>query len=190
MLIITKNYYFVGPDNGVLLAAAKDDGIEAIIELENEMYFRKPVSASFHGRDIFMPVAAWLACGVPPYTFGKTLSIYDVRDSPISMYMHKTNDRCVKLRVVHIDKFGNVTLSHFYEEISKALKVSLGDKVTVYTQGVKAEARVERVFSVVEEGTLVLYENSFGLAELAVNKGSAQQVLKVSRRDYVEICRV
>ncbi|RLG79836.1 MAG: hypothetical protein DRO40_12130, partial [Thermoprotei archaeon] len=73
ILIVTKNYFFIGPDNGVLIAAGENDGIEQVLLLNKSEYFRNNVSATFPGRDIYTPVAAQLACGTPLQSLG-TLS--------------------------------------------------------------------------------------------------------------------
>jgi hypothetical protein len=189
LLIVTRNYYFIGPDNGLLTAAAEDDGIEAVIKIENELYFRKPVSASFHGRDIFMPTAAWLACGVAPDTFGSRQPIESIVRSSISMYISTISADCVEVRVLHIDKFGNVILSQRYDSLENALGIKLGDKVYVRYKGAEYEALVAKVFSVASEKQLVLYKNSFDFAELAVNRGSAKDLMGVRKGDSIIICR-
>ncbi len=189
ILIVTRNYYFIGPDNGVLTLAAKNDGIEAVIKLENEIYFRKPVSRSFHGRDIFMPVAAWLACGTPPESFGSLQPIDSIKELEAMLYIKKINSKCIELKAIHIDKFGNIMLSNMFNDVAKALGLDIGDRLYVYTNNARFEAVVREVFSLAREGELVLYENSFQLAELAINKGSAKDILKVNKRDTVKICK-
>ncbi|MEM0048067.1 MAG: SAM-dependent chlorinase/fluorinase [Ignisphaera sp.] len=189
LLIVTRNYYFIGPDNGVLVLAARDDGIEAVFALENDLYFRKPVSSSFHGRDIFTPVASWLACGTPPNSFGSPQPVDSLKEPGIAMKMKKIDERCLELEAIYIDKFGNVMLSAFFDDLSKALGLSLGDTVSIFIGNRRFEARVEKVFSVVKEGEIVLYKNSFHLAELAVNKGSAKNVLGIGKRDAIRICK-
>lgn len=189
LLIVTRNYYFIGPDNGVLTAAAEEDGIETVIKLENDVYFRKPISSSFHGRDIFTPVAAWLACGVEPRFFGSSQPIESIKRSAVSIYMSKVSPSCAELRVIYVDRFGNVMLSQYYDPLAKALDISIGEEVLIYSGEEAFKATVERVFSVVERGKLVLYKNSFGLAELAVNKGSAKELLNASRGQVVRLCK-
>jgi|UniRef100_A0A7J2U5U2 S-adenosylmethionine hydrolase len=189
LLMVTRNYYFVGPDNGVLTAAAEDDGIEAVINLENDLRFRKPVSSSFHGRDIFAPVAASLACGVEPELFGSRQPIESIKRSTVGIYMSKISLNCAELRVIYIDKFGNVMLSQYYNSIANALSISMGEEVSVYSGEKVFRAAAKKVFSIAKEGELVLYENSFGLAELAVNRGSAKELLNVTRGHVVKICK-
>ncbi|MCP4023068.1 MAG: SAM-dependent chlorinase/fluorinase [Desulfobacteraceae bacterium] len=105
--IKTKDYYFIGPDNGLLWQAAKANNIEKIIHLTNEAYFLNTISATFHGRDIFAPCAAHICCGVPVDDLGPPLQepvVYEF--SPIE---RKSN--ILILSIIHIDRFGNVTLN-------------------------------------------------------------------------------
>lgn len=189
LAIASRNYYFVGPDNGVLLPAAQDDGIELVVELSNPEYWRHPVSASFHGRDIFTPAAAWITLGVPLRALGRVLSFGELVKPGISLWARAVGS-CVELRVIHIDKFGNVILSQRFEDLAKTLGLELGSRVVVENErGQRFEARVLRVFSEAGRGELVLYRDSFDFAELAVNMGSARDLLEVCRGSKLSVCR-
>ncbi len=185
--IATRNYYFVGPDNGVLMPAAEDDGVERAVVLDNELYHRKPVSASFHGRDIFAPAGAWIACGIPIELLGTKIDPQTLAKLGMRIW-HRAVDNCIELEVLHIDKFGNVILSQRFSEVVKGLGLSIGSNVLIRLGSRVVSARVERVFSVAPPGSLVLYEDSFGFAELAVNLGSAEKLLNVSKGDRLLLC--
>lgn len=187
--IATRNYILIGPDNGVLIPAAKDDGIVEVRLLENEYYFRKPVSKSFHGRDIFMPVAAHIVCGAKFEDLGKSIDKESLVELDVGLGFLRIIDNCVQLKVVHVDKFGNLMLSTHFNQLKCSLNIDVGSTVNIYSQGRKFVAKVEEVFSITPKGTLTLYENSFGLAELAVNKGSAKDLLGISKGSMVTICR-
>ena len=102
--IQTKNYYFVGPDNGVLWQAAERDGITKIVTLENKKYFRKPVSSTFHGRDIFAPIAAALTKGYRPAGFGR-----EIKDFINPDFINPQVERgTIFGEILHIDSFGNL----------------------------------------------------------------------------------
>ncbi len=66
ILIVTRNYFFIGPNNGALITAAEGDDIEEVFVLDKYKYFRKPISETFQGRDMSSPIAAYLVCGVSP----------------------------------------------------------------------------------------------------------------------------
>ncbi len=188
LLVVSRNYYFVGPDNGVLIPAAEDDGIEFAISLENDVYFLKPISASFHGRDVFTPVAAWLCRGVAPTCFGPRVDVSSLVRPKTSVWMEALGS-CVRLRAIYIDRFGNIVLSQRFPEVVRVLGLSLGDRVIVICRDRRVEAVVSRVFSEVRPGTMVLYENSFGWSELAVYMGSAAEMLNAERGSIIDICR-
>lgn len=187
--IATTNYIFIGPDNGVLLPAAKNDGIVDIRIIENEQLFRKPVSKSFHGRDIFMPVAAHIVCGTRLESVGRSIGAESLSELDIGVgYIKKTQNNCVQLKAIYIDKFGNVILSSTFNQLKQTLNIDIGTIVRVYVNKREFLARVEEVFSITPKGTLVLYENSFGFAELSVNQGSAKRLLDVERKNNIVIC--
>lgn len=187
LLVVSRRYYFIGPDNGILMPAAKHDGIEKVHLIENDIYFRKPVSRSFHGRDVFAPIAARIACGLDPSHVGKEISMDGLIDIDIGFFMERKNG-CVKLKVVHIDKFGNIMLSQNFTDVIIALNAGVGDEVYVHASGATVKSKILEVFSKGMPGELVLYENSLQLAELAVNMGSAEKLLSVSDGDMIEIC--
>ncbi|MEM0065728.1 MAG: SAM-dependent chlorinase/fluorinase [Sulfolobales archaeon] len=186
--IASKNYYFVGPDNGILMMAAEEDGLESAVVLTREELFWKPVSRSFHGRDIFAPVAARIACGYDFRLLGEPVSPSDLARPKLRIGLEKAGD-CVKSWVIHVDRFGNVILSEKFKRIIELLGVGIGNKVRVVIGDHEFTAIVEKVFSVAPPGTLVLYENSFQLAELAVNLGSAERILHASKGDSLTLCK-
>jgi S-adenosylmethionine hydrolase len=185
--VVSRNYYFVGPDNGLLTPAADDDGVEYAVVLDREEFYRKPTSASFHGRDIFAPIAARIACGEPLESLGSRVNPSTLVALGTS-FGHRILEGCVELAVIHVDKFGNIILSDRFKNVREALNLGLRSKVEVRTRRRSATATVERVFSLAPPGALVLYENSFGYAELAVNRGSAERFLQVSKGDRILLC--
>ncbi len=187
IVIVSKRYYFIGPDNGVLTPAAKHDGVEKIYLIENDIYFRKPVSKSFHGRDIFAPVAARIVCGLEPSYVGREANFSELSNIDIELFMEK-RENCVVLKVIYVDKFGNVMLSHNFKNVVEALNVNIGDEVYIYTNSAAIKSKILEVFSHGAPKDLVLYENSLQLAELAVNLGSAQRLLNIDSGNMIEIC--
>ena len=99
----TLNHFFVGPDNGMLSWALAQEKIKAIRQLENRRYFLKPVSRTFHGRDIFAPVAAHLSRGLPWFRLGRELEDF------VRLPWPKATKRGAETRceAIYIDRFGN-----------------------------------------------------------------------------------
>jgi len=189
IVIKSRRYIFVGPDNGLLTLAAEDDGVEEVREIVNENLFRKPVSRSFHGRDIFAPVAAALACGTPLSEVGPQLDISTIVRSPIRVGFEEISEECIRLFVIYVDRFGNLILSDRFERIVDRLGVSIGEKILVKTETLERYATVAEVFSKASVGELVLYRNSFDMAELAVNQGSARRIMGLGVGDPVVLCK-
>jgi S-adenosyl-L-methionine hydrolase (adenosine-forming) len=167
---------FVCPDNGVLgfmLAAGQVNVLEAVT-LTNPAYQLSTISATFHGRDIFAPAAAYIADGIPLHRFGPS-AINLVR---LDFELKPKNGVC---RVVHIDRFGNLILSVMAQDIINPERVT-------FIVGDQAIESLSRTFADVPEGQLLAYVGSlYGHIEIAQRNGSAAQKLGVKVGDAVKI---
>ena len=92
------------------------------------------------------------------------------------------------MKVLYIDKYGNVKLSQYFERIVKELNLSIGDEVDVCSIYGCVKAYLVNDFSTSSPNTLVVYEDSFGFIEIAVNRGSANQLLGIDNNDLVKLC--
>lgn len=166
----------VGPDNGLLWPAAEAAaGVLDAVDISESGVRLEPVSATFHGRDIFCPVAAHLAAGRSLAEVGEPVD-------PEQLVRLEVPDPVVeagRLRatVMLVDRFGNLQLNCRDEE------VRFGDAVQVGGHRV----RYGRKFTDVEPGELVLYVDSSGFLALAVNEGSAADRLQVRPGEALEI---
>ncbi len=113
LAVQSGNYFFVGPDNGVLTAVW--DSNSRCVELTREKYFLKNVSATFHGRDIFAPVAARLAKGAPLKSFGRTVQDPQMLALPAPVWDGKT----MTGEIIYIDRFGNAITNISRDEIAQ-----------------------------------------------------------------------
>jgi len=173
----------VGPDNGLLtLAANRFGGVAEVVGLERSPLALQPRSASFHGRDVFAPVAAHLAAGTPLSEAGEPLDPGDlvVLDLPRAQ---ATEDGLVA-HVLHADRFGNVMLDAEPADLA-AGGLRPGTAVTV--NGVAAAHGT--TFADVPPGGLLLYEDSYGAMSLAINLGSAIDALGLEIYGRVQIAR-
>lgn len=156
---------FVGPDNGVLSLAADAAGIRRIVELTDERFFLHPRSRTFHGRDVFAPVAAALAIGTPPANLGQECTNLERLRLPEPT----TDGDVVRGEVLYVDHFGNL--------ISNLPPARFpGERFVVTVGGVRIGV-VSQAYASVTPGALVAVVDSFGLLEIAVRNGSAHQVL-------------
>jgi S-adenosyl-L-methionine hydrolase (adenosine-forming) len=177
--------FLVGPDNG-LLAPALDalGGASEAVDLSLSPVRLHPVSATFHGRDIFAPVAAHLAAGTPLGELGEAIDPGSLAPSPLPSPQIVPSG--VLAHVVAIDGFGNATLD-FRGERASETGLRPGRPVEVVAGGVVREVPFAVAFSDVAPGGLILYEDSYASLALAVNLGSAAADLGLAVGDEVTL---
>ncbi|HEY3304545.1 MAG TPA: SAM-dependent chlorinase/fluorinase [Candidatus Binatia bacterium] len=164
ILIESEGRFFIGPDNGVLTFAVRENTVGTIMELANESYHLKPKSATFHGRDVFAPVAAHLSLGAAVHKLGSKLKTYTRLDWPEVM---KTEDG-IQGEIIYIDNFGNLITNLSEQDLKslrrKKLAVSLAD-VTIH--GLASN------YAGAEKGDYAALINSWGLLEISCFNGRA-----------------
>jgi hypothetical protein len=186
----------VGPDNGLLLPAADRLGgvVEARALVERSPFLVGEMSASFHGRDVFAPVAARLAAGTPFEAVGPTIVPATLARLPLPVAVVAPGE--LRTAVLLIDGFGNAALAGTAADLARAIGPgAAGDRVLVELRGtgdappVQIEvARVE-TFGAVPPGTPLLYVDADGRPCLAVNRASAAARLGLSEDDSVVLRR-
>ncbi len=171
----------VGPDNGLLmLVAERLGGVVEAIDIGRSSERLEPVSATFHGRDIFAPVAAALADGAPLATVGEPLDVEELRVLELSSA--QLDDGSLTAHVLRADHFGNLVLDAGHTQLA-AVGALLGGALAVEIAGRVHRARYVSTFADVAAGELLLYEDAQQMAALAVNRGSAAETLQVGRDD-------
>jgi S-adenosylmethionine hydrolase len=177
----TADYLFVGPDNGVLSFALAKEKIKSIRQLTNETVFLAPVSRTFHGRDIFAPVAAHLSKGLSPHLLGPKLTDFVRLPWP----KVETNINVVRGRIVYIDRFGNAITS-----IDQSCLSGLtGSACEVFVRQ-KRVCPLATFYQAVQPGKPVAILGSSDLLEIAVNGGSAARILRLRIGDAVVVRRL
>ena len=174
---------FVGPDNGVLsLAASRSIPGWRAVELSSPEQRLVPVSNTFHGRDIFAPVAAHLATGMDLAAVGAPVDPHTLVLLPEPVCV--VTDRNVEVEVLTIDRFGNVQLALPADQ----MPWQSGD-VVVVTATARRTVRLGATFGDVPTGELVAYVDSAGFLALAVNGGRAVDLLGLAAGDLVHVRR-
>jgi S-adenosylmethionine hydrolase len=164
ILIETDGAIFVGPDNGVLAPAADVLYRQTIRHIQNRAYFLHPVSQTFHGRDIFAPVAAHLARGVAPAEIGPAV------DAPVELAFPAAHcdQSGITGQVMYVDHFGNLITNIETELLVRfpahGLSVSINQKRV---------AGPVSAYAAVAEGMPLAIIGSWGVMEIAVRNGSA-----------------
>jgi S-adenosylmethionine hydrolase len=167
--------FYVGPDNGLLVPAAeKLGGVAAAWELANSGYMLKPVSRTFHGRDVFSPAAAHLATGVDPAELGPPVEL----SSLVRLELPKPEIGAAVIRatVLYVDRFGNVQLNLSRADVESAgilpgLRVELDLGVDRYY------ATAARAFADARAGDIILYEDAYENIAVAITGGNAAEML-------------
>jgi S-adenosylmethionine hydrolase len=177
--------YLVGPDNG-LLSRALDrlGGASEAVEITRSPFRLEPVSATFHGRDLFAPVAAHLSLGARLGEAGEaidpaSLATLDLPKPQIGA------DRVVA-NAIHQDGYGNVTLNIDAAMLAKG-PIGPGDGLAVRAPDGRFEAVWARTFSDAAPGDVLLFEDSSGALALAVSGGSAAGLMNLERDSEVTL---
>src|SRR5260370_20093773 len=161
----TADYVFVGPDNGVLSLALRGEAIKSIHRLENQRLFLKPVSHTFHGRDIFAPVAAHLSQGTRCEELGPARRDFQKIDWP----RPSKHQRGWRGEVVYLDHFGNAITNIRNEWLDLP-------EASISFRG-KTLCPLGPFYQSVAAGRPVAVPGSSGFLEIALNGGSAAQKL-------------
>jgi S-adenosylmethionine hydrolase len=192
----------VGPDNGLLVPAAKKAGIESVIKLTNHDFWLGRVSSTFHGRDIFAPVGARLSTGVPIEKFGEKVEATEYVE--LDLFETKQNKDQLIGTILNIDSFGNIITNFskdviekrfgFHDEImfeysSSDNAISTELDVTFERSGNKQILKVpfKNTYGDVQKGSLIALISSSGFLEIAGNQVNADSLLKLSIGDSIAI---
>ncbi|MFW5972687.1 MAG: SAM hydrolase/SAM-dependent halogenase family protein [Bacteroidota bacterium] len=175
-----RDHFFVGPDNGVFSLVVGDEASTDIVELDRKEFWRVPApSSTFHGRDIFAPIAAHLAGGKCLSDVGSPVD----RLSSMRWALPSVDEHGVQGWIVHIDRFGNC-ITNISSEISAELTVTPGMKCFV---GSAVLTQISATYGSVATGEPLLLINSDGFLEIAVNGGSASDLFGIRRGASVNI---
>ncbi len=183
IVIATRRYWFVGPDNGLLYPAALEDGIVGCYEIDLEGYPRYG-GETFHGRDVFGPVAAELACGRKP----RLREVDPETIVKLELGRAEVTGERVRTRVLHVDRFGNCVTDLRSEELPQWL--AIGRPFTVRVGGKEFRARFLRAYADAAPGELLLTLGGTGFLEVSVNRGSAAKELGLRPGSEVVIERM
>jgi S-adenosylmethionine hydrolase len=177
----------VGPDNGLLVPAAERfGGIAQAVEISASPWRLEPVSATFHGRDLFAPVAARLADDAELAEAGPPLEPDEL--VRLELPTARVEHGALVVAVTGTDGFGNVMLAGTHGDLGAA-GLTLGRAVAARAGGRRVRGVVARTFADVAPGDLLLYEDAGGALALAVNGGDAAALLGVRGGDELRLER-
>jgi len=192
----SERWLLVGPDNGLLMPAAERlGGVGEAFDIGDSRERLKDVSRTFHGRDVFAPVAAALADGAELATMGSPVEPHTL--ASIELGLARVRDGVLEAHVLRVDAFGNLSLDASASKVAELGDPGMSADGADGAGGaviVRAGAGAHRAcrvgsFGEVREGELLLYEDSLGTLALAVNRGSAAALLRVREGDELRIER-
>jgi S-adenosylmethionine hydrolase len=182
LIVSSDRQHFVAPDNGVLSLIYQREQRLSARHVTGEHYFLQPVSNTFHARDVFSPVAAYLAKGVDPEKFGEAVSDFVRFSAPKPKPVNANTLRGVVLKV---DRFGNLITNitpqdapMLFKENPGAFKIVVGQREIREIKDAYAQGAPGEVFGIL---------GSMGYLEIAANRGAAAQVLGVGKGTDVNI---
>ncbi len=170
-------HFFVGPDNGIFWPVMDDHNRARVVHLVESKFFHSPVSHTFHGREVFAPVAAHLSQGVDLAVIGPTIS--DPSELHIPKLQKKGQTLCGQ--ITRVDNFGNLITNVHRKDLGLFLKsyqpvIKVGDLVV---------KKLSRIYADAEEGEPLALINSSDWLEVAVNLGRASDYLGLQTRDII-----
>ncbi len=183
LLVSAGNQYFVAPDNGVLSVIYEREPEGLVVRNANaEHYYLQPVSKTFHGRDIFAPVAAWLTKGWQTSGMGDEIEDY----KRFALPRPKEADGVVKGVVLRTDAFGNLVTNFRQEDLPEG---AVQDGAIKLQAGTQAVSKFVETFAQGNGTEPFAYIGSSGFLEIGVNKGNAARTLGLNRGAAIVLTR-
>lgn len=182
ILVCAQNQLFLAPDNGILTFILKGENLK-IYEVTCESLYLKPVSHTFHGRDIFAPVAAALANGMKPAEAGNEIQPEEAILLKLPRAGIDTARKAITGAVAYIDHFGNL-ITNIHRETFLQLFPGENPNVLISFQN-HTISGLQNSYATVAAGTLVAIFGSRGYLEISINRDNASELLDISVDDRV-----
>jgi S-adenosyl-L-methionine hydrolase (adenosine-forming) len=166
LAVSAGGHFFVAPDNGILTYALAGQDFK-VFEITADHYFRKPVSSTFHGRDIFAPIAAWITRGIPLPKLGTAL------ENPVRLKLPapmRVKESLIQGCILAVDRFGNLITNLMPANLPQSYKILAGQKEITSRRKTYGEGMPGEIF---------LVPGSAGYLEIAVKDGSAASALNL-----------
>jgi S-adenosylmethionine hydrolase len=182
LLIEAEKDFFIGPDNGILALAAKNQGIRHTYEISNQKLMLSRTSRTFHGRDIFAPAAAHLANRASPKDFGPEINKIV---TPKFARLVKKKDAVVG-EILHVDSFGNIITNFGEKELEF---VGATNMVNIKLKDTKMKLKLCGAYAEVSSKEPLAIIGSHDFLEISINQGNAAEKFKTKVGDKITLCR-
>lgn len=181
IIIDCKDYTLVGPDNGLLAPAARRCENFKVYEIVGKKYTLDKITYTFHGRDVFAPIAAYIANGISLADIGREIEDY----VDFNLEFGKVCEDKIEGKIFHIDRFGNL-ITNVEESLIKRY-IEYGKEIDLIIKGRKYRVKFLKSYGYSKEGEILLTIGGIGFLEISVNKGSASRELGASIGDRVTL---
>ena len=183
-----SNYYFIGPNNGIFSGSFTDQIIECI-EVQNDEFFIKPTSNTFHGRDIMAPIGAYLLSGIPLHRFGPKFNLNNLKESSV-IYNIDIKNKIILCSIQYVDSFGN-GITNIQIVNNKILNTDLnimdGANIRLVIRETTYKGTFTTYFSDLPLKSLLFLVGSTGFLEISINQGNASKTLGFDSGEIITI---
>jgi S-adenosylmethionine hydrolase len=185
ILVVTDNHYFVGPDNGIFSLVYNESERFDVIHITADHYFLRDKSATFHARDIFSPVAAWLSKGIVASNFGEPITNFVKLPFPIPALPTRT---AVEGEIIHVDHFGNAITNIRSGHLNTLRDAKPEGNLKIVAKG--KEIAMKEYYCQAEDKDLYALINSMDYLELFVYRGNASRQFELKVGDTLGVMLV
>jgi S-adenosylmethionine hydrolase len=183
IIVVTESYYLVGPDNGLFSLIYLEAERLRVHHITATHYFTNTPGQTFHGRDIFAPVASWLTKGISAGNFGEEITDFVKLNVPAV----KVAERNIDGHVVHIDRFGNLITNITIKHLQPFLTADGGTPPVTITVGGKTIQGMKKFYGEAPPGQPGALINSNGHLEIFLFRQNARQALGAKRGEQVRL---
>ncbi len=183
IIVVTESYYFVGPDNGIFSLVFNEAERLRVHHITASHYFLPVTGPTFHARDIFAPVASWLARGIPSGNFGDEIEDYIKLNVPVP----KSSASGIEGHVIHIDRFGNMITNITYKDLQALMPEGSEMRPVKVAIGGKQISGLKRYYAEAAPGEPAALFNSSGYLEIFLYKQNARSALTLKRGEPVRL---
>ena len=184
-----SKFFFVGPNNGIFSNLFNKKEIKECVLVNNDNYFVKPVSSTFHGRDIMAPVGAHIVNGVPLSNFGDQFDPDNFIEYQIPLEVVEEK-KLINCTIQYVDSFGNGTTNIPMENESikgSSLKIKEGDNIKIKFKNQEYKGKFTFHFAKVPISSLLFLKGSSGYLEISINQGNAAEHIGFKVGDIITI---
>jgi len=181
IVVTTRTHILVGPDNGLLIPAARNLGDFCIYEIKNPKFMLNNISNTFHGRDIFTPVAAHILNGIAFEQIGPIIKDF----ANLDYGKYEINDKSATGKVISIDRFGNIITNIDGKKLRQVLDYD--KKILLFLNNQNISIPFVKSYNFVKVGEVLATIGSSNLFEIAINQDNASDMLKIKPNDEVKI---